>query len=165
MEKLDTSGIAYKRLLEERKNWRKDHPHGFYARPKVSSDGRGFDLFAWECGIPGRKGTLWEGGMYRLDVTFGPDYPSMPPNCRFNPPIYHPNVFPSGTVCLSLLNAEKDWRPAVTIKQILLGIQALLEEPNARDPAQAVAYEQYTKDRELYNQRIRTQALLMAQYD
>ena len=29
----------------------------------------------------------------------------------------------AGTVCLSLLDEEKDWRPAVTIKQILLGIQ------------------------------------------
>ena len=27
------------------------------------------------------------------------------------------------SVCLSLLDEEKDWRPAVTIKQILLGIQ------------------------------------------
>jgi ubiquitin-protein ligase len=26
-------------------------------------------------------------------------------------------------VCLSLLDEEKDWRPAITIKQILLGIQ------------------------------------------
>jgi ubiquitin-protein ligase len=36
---------------------------------------------------------------------------------KFEPPIFHPNVYPSGTVCLSLLDEEKDWRPAVTIKQ------------------------------------------------
>ena len=34
-----------------------------------------------------------------------------PPKCRFTPPIYHPNIFPSGTVCLSILNAEKDYTP------------------------------------------------------
>ena len=26
-------------------------------------------------------------------------------------------------VCLSILDEEKDWRPAITVKQILLGIQ------------------------------------------
>ena len=40
---------------------------------------------------------------------------------KFEPPLFHPNVYPSGTVCLSLLDEEKDWRPAVTIKQVLLG--------------------------------------------
>jgi ubiquitin-conjugating enzyme E2 I len=49
----------------------------------------------------------------------------------------------SGTVCLSLLDEEKDWRPAITIKQILLGIQDLLNEPNIKDPAQAEAYTIY----------------------
>ena len=38
---------------------------------------------------------------------------------KFEPPIFHPNVYPSGTVCLSLLDEDKDWRPAVTIKQVL----------------------------------------------
>lgn len=59
---------------------------------------------------------------------------------KFDPPLFHPNVYPSGTVCLSLLDEDKDWRPAVTIKQILLGIQDLLNDPNIRDPAQAEAY-------------------------
>lgn len=49
------------------------------------------------------------------------DYPTSPPKCKFEPPLFHPNVYPSGTVCLSLLDEEKDWRPAITIKQILLG--------------------------------------------
>lgn len=37
---------------------------------------------------------------------------------KFEPPLFHPNVYPSGTVCLSLLDEDKDWRPAVTIKQV-----------------------------------------------
>lgn len=40
---------------------------------------------------------------------------------KFTPPIFHPNIFPSGTVCLSILNEEKDWVPTLTIKNILLG--------------------------------------------
>ena len=45
------------------------------------------------------------------------DYPSSPPKCKFDPPLFHPNVYPSGTVCLSILDEDKDWRPAITIKQ------------------------------------------------
>ncbi|WZZ27439.1 hypothetical protein YC2023_010840 [Brassica napus] len=30
----------------------------------------------------------------------------------------------------------KGWRPAITVKQILVGIQVLLDTPNPADPAQ-----------------------------
>jgi ubiquitin-protein ligase len=44
----------------------------------------------------------------------------------FVPALFHPNVYPSGTVCLSILNEEKDWKPSISVPQILLGIQELL---------------------------------------
>lgn len=87
--------------------------------------------------------TQWEGGFYKLKMSFKDDYPSAPPKCRFEPPLFHPNIYPSGTVCLSLLDEEKDWRPAITIKQVLVGIQNLLNEPNLSDPAQSEAYTVY----------------------
>ena len=76
---------------------------------------------------------------------------------KFTPALFHPNVYPSGTVCLSILDEEKAWKPAITIKQvafplvtgmhgltgmfqILLGIQELLNDPNVNDPAQSDAY-------------------------
>ncbi|MEJ1287526.1 ubiquitin-conjugating enzyme E2I [Cricetulus griseus] len=81
-----------------------------------------------------------------------------PPFCKFEPPLFHPNVYPSGTVCLSILEEDKDWRPAITIKQILLGIQELLNEPNIQDPAQAEAYTIYCQNRVEYEKRVRAQA-------
>jgi ubiquitin-protein ligase len=39
---------------------------------------------------------------------------------KFTPPLFHPNVYPSGTVCLSILDEEKSWKPAITIKQVRL---------------------------------------------
>lgn len=87
--------------------------------------------------------TIWEGGLYKIRMLFKDDYPTTPPKCKFEPPLFHPNVYPSGTVCLSLLDEQKDWRPAITIKQLLLGIQDLLNEPNIKDPAQAEAYTIY----------------------
>ena len=38
--------LAKIRLQEERKLWRKDHPFGFYARPKKNEDGS-LDLMTW----------------------------------------------------------------------------------------------------------------------
>ena len=37
----------------------------------------------------------------------------------------NPNIFPCGTVCLSILNDEYDWQPGISMQQILSGIQAI----------------------------------------
>ena len=50
--------------------------------------------------------TDWEGGFYDLTISFTDDYPSKPPKCKFPPNFFHPNVYPSGTVCLSILNED-----------------------------------------------------------
>uniref|UniRef100_A0A7S3NHG5 SUMO-conjugating enzyme UBC9 n=1 Tax=Aureoumbra lagunensis TaxID=44058 RepID=A0A7S3NHG5_9STRA len=151
------SGIARGRLAEERKNWRRDHPFGFWARPALKPDGT-TSLLQWDCGIPGKKGTDWENGVYRVRMEFTEDYPSKPPKCKFTPPLFHPNVYPSGTICLSILNEDQDWRPAITIKQMLLGIQDLLDTPNPRSPAQDAAYKLFINDKNAYSQRIRQEA-------
>ena len=81
-----------------RKQWRRDHPFGFFAKPVRTPQGV-LDLKKWECGIPGKDKTLWEGGLFKLDVLF-PDgelrygasgrveadlicieYPTKPPKC------------------------------------------------------------------------------------
>ena len=109
------NNIAKQRLMQERKNWRKEHPFGFIAKPMQSSDGDNLDLFKWECKIPGKQGSPWEGGVYKLIMEFSEDYPNKPPKCKFSPVLFHPNIYPSGTVCLSILNEDEDWRPSLTI--------------------------------------------------
>jgi len=130
-------------------------------------------LKSWEVGVPGREKTIWEGGLFKLTLTFPDEYPTKPPKCesglhsfdvaisdsnlgKFVPPLFHPNVYPSGTVCLSILNEEEGWKPAITIKQILLGIQDLLNDPNPESPAQADAYNLFKKDRAAYERKIRS---------
>jgi ubiquitin-conjugating enzyme E2 I len=89
--------LCMNRLQEERKQWRRDHPFGFYAKPQRNAQGV-LDLKVWECGIPGKEKTLWEGGLFKLSVIF-PDgklrsnpastcnidfhaeYPTKPPKC------------------------------------------------------------------------------------
>ncbi|CCU74425.1 unnamed protein product [Blumeria hordei] len=138
--------LCQNRLQEERKQWRKDHPFGFYAKPTRNANGV-LDLKTWDCGIPGKEKTLWDGGLFKLSVVF--------PDGKFVPPLFHPNVYPSGTVCLSILNEEEGWKPAITIKQILLGVQDLLDDPNPDSPAQADAYNLFKKDRQAYDTKIR----------
>lgn len=62
----DTSGT---RLTRVRKQWRRDHPFGFFAKPVRTTQGV-LDLKKWECGVPGKDKTLWEGGLFKLDVLF-----------------------------------------------------------------------------------------------
>ncbi|KAM3072311.1 SUMO conjugating enzyme Hus5 [Clarireedia jacksonii] len=139
--------LCKNRLAEERKQWRKDHPFGFSAKPIKNPDSNELNMQIWDCGVPGKEKTLWEGGLFKLNLTF--------PDGKFVPPLFHPNVYPSGTVCLSILNEEEGWKPAITIKQILLGIQELLDTPNPDSPAQAEAYNLFKKDRAAYDNKIK----------
>ncbi|KAK6795147.1 hypothetical protein RDI58_008600 [Solanum bulbocastanum] len=151
-------GIARGRLAEERKAWRKNHPHGFVARPETGPDGSA-NLMVWRCIIPGKPGTDWEGGHYPLTMLFSEDYPSQPPKCKFPPGFFHINVYPSGDVCLSILNTGLGWSPAITVKQILVGIQELLDEPNPSSSAQFECHKLYVqKDKTEYKKRVRVQA-------
>lgn len=51
------------------------------------------------------------------------------------------------------------WKPAISIKQLLLGIQELLTNPNPKSPAQREAYELFTKNPNEYKRKVREQAL------
>jgi ubiquitin-conjugating enzyme E2 I len=61
-------------------------------------------------------------------------------------------------VCLSILDDAKEWKPSITVKQILLGVQELLETPNNDDPAQSEASAILRRSRPMYDQRVREQA-------
>mmetsp|Transcript_11450 Transcript_11450/g.32502 ORF Transcript_11450/g.32502 Transcript_11450/m.32502 type:complete len:157 (+) Transcript_11450:138-608(+) len=149
------SCVAKARLAEERKAWRKDHPFGFVAKPAQLPPGE-TNLLLWNCMIPGKNGTDWEGGLYPVQLKFTNDYPSVAPVAHFDANFFHPNVYPSGKVCLSILTTG--WRPSITVKQVLIGIQDLLDNPNVADSAQEAAYRKYTKSLTEYKILVRKQA-------
>lgn len=74
-------------------------------------------------------------------------------------------MYPSGTVCLSLVDQEKDWKSAITVKQILLGVQDLLNNPNPKSPAQEEAYRVFQNDKMGYEKRVKAQAAQYAKMD
>jgi hypothetical protein len=45
-------GMAQARLVQERKQWRKDHPHGWIAKPHKNPD-ESESLLTWDCTILG----------------------------------------------------------------------------------------------------------------
>ena len=47
----------------------------FYARPGSNPD-NSTNLMRWETGIPGKAGTDWEAGLYKVTMEFTDDYPS-----------------------------------------------------------------------------------------
>lgn len=143
--------------IYNRKQWRKDHPFGFYAKPIKGADGA-LDLQNWVAGIPGKENTIWENAVYPITLSFPNDYPSKPPKVKFPAGFYHPNVYPSGTICLSILNEDQDWRPGINLKQICLGIQELLDTPNPDSPAQEPAWRAFGKDRPTYEKKVCEQA-------
>jgi Ubiquitin-conjugating enzyme len=55
---------------------------GFYAKPAKASDGS-LDLMKWEAGIPGKAGTAWENGLFKISLLF-PEGTDLAP-CHFHP--------------------------------------------------------------------------------
>lgn len=116
------------------------------------------DLMSWECGIPGLEGTDWHKGIYTCKLVFHSDYPSVAPKVIFTPTVlFHPNVYPNGSVCLSIIG--NNWKPSITVKEILLGIRDLLDTPNILSPANGEAARLFATNRAEYNKRIKKQAI------
>eukprot|EP00116_Pleurobrachia_bachei_P012462 sb/3472724/ len=148
---------AIERLQEELKQWKYNHPCNFVARPVNQPGTNQPDYLLWECSIPGPANTPWEGGQYYLTLKFTTDYPHSPPVAHFVPFIFHPNVFMSGKMAISILEREH-WHQKLTIRDILLCCQRLLIEPNLMTPANSEAYMVYTESPFEYTQIIRDQA-------
>ena len=98
----------------------------------------------------GPPDTIYEGGFFKARMTFPKDYPIMPPKLKFIDDIWHPNVYPDGTVCISILHepgedkfgyedAGERWMPVHTIETILLSVISMLSSPNDQSPANVEA--------------------------
>jgi ubiquitin-conjugating enzyme E2 I len=74
----------------------------------------------------------------------------------FTPLIFHPNVYTSGRVCLSIIISE--WRPAISVKAILIGVQDLLHSANENDPANGQAKTMYVRSKAQNRKRVQEEA-------
>lgn len=96
--------------------------------PNCSAGPKGDNLYEWNSTILGPPGSVYEGGVFFLDIHFPSDYPFKPPKVIFRTRIYHCNVNSQGMICLDIL--KDNWSPALTISKILLSVCSLLTDCN-----------------------------------
>lgn len=78
--------------------------------------------------IRGPEKTPYEGGGFRVKLTFGPEFPVSPPKGFFLTKIFHPNISERGEICLNTL--KRDWNPADwRIDKIMQTIRCLMIVP------------------------------------
>uniref|UniRef100_A0A023F2W1 Putative ubiquitin-conjugating enzyme e2 r2-like protein n=1 Tax=Triatoma infestans TaxID=30076 RepID=A0A023F2W1_TRIIF len=145
-----SSGAALKALQIEYKNLLSDPIEGFQV--KLVYD----DIFVWDVSIFGPPDTLYEGGYFKARMKFPLDYPYSPPTFRFITKMWHPNIFETGYVCISILHAphsgamrelqpSEKWNPTQNVRTILLSVLSLLNEPIINNPANVNAAEMYIR--------------------
>jgi len=78
--------------------------------------------------IEGPSDTPFQGGIFKMKLVLGPDFPQSPPKGYFLTKIFHPNVSKNGEICVNTL--KKDWKADLGIKHILLTVKCLLIYPN-----------------------------------
>ncbi|XP_023942683.1 ubiquitin-conjugating enzyme E2-22 kDa [Bicyclus anynana] len=99
--------------------------------------------------IVGPPDTPYEGGTFQLEIKVPETYPFNPPKIRFVTKIWHPNVSSvTGAICLDILKDQ--WAAALTLRTVLLSIQALLSAAEAGDPQDAVVAKQYRESQQLF---------------
>lgn len=122
-------------------------------------------LFEWKVYLEGPADTDYAGGIFQLAMKFPQDYPMSPPTVTFVSDFWHPNVYPDGKVCISILHPPGEdamsgelpserWLPTQTVATILLSIISLLSAPNTSSPANVDASVQWRKDPAGYRQRV-----------
>jgi ubiquitin-conjugating enzyme E2 G2 len=152
---------ALKRLMTEYKELTVNPPDGIQAGPLDESN-----YFEWESFIQGPESTPYEHGVFTAILKFPKDYPLSPPVMKFTNEMYHPNIYPDGTVCISILHApgndpngyehaSERWSPVQSVEKILLSVVSMLAEPNTESPASVEAAKMYRLDRPQFDKIVR----------
>eukprot|EP00924_Labyrinthula_sp_SR-Ha-C_P006677 snap_masked-scaffold_29-processed-gene-1.47-mRNA-1 protein AED:0.02 eAED:0.02 QI:0/-1/0/1/-1/1/1/0/167 len=152
--------MAIKRLFQEYKELTKHSPEGIAAGP-VNEE----NMFEWEALVAGPQDTCYDGGCFHARLSFPKDYPLNPPKMKFTQKLFHPNVYPDGSVCISILHppgedrfgyesSSERWSPIQSVEKILLSVVSMLAEPNDESPANLEAAKLYRTDKKRYNSKV-----------
>lgn len=137
---------ARRRLIRDFKRLQDDPPAGVTAAPLEH------DILQWSAVIFGPEDSPWDGGTFKLSITFDETYPNKPPAVKFVTKVFHPNVYQNGSICLDVLG--NNWSPIYDTAAILTSIQSLLTDPNPNSPANVEAAKLFTENRREYERRV-----------
>ncbi|PVF98366.1 ubiquitin-conjugating enzyme, partial [Serendipita vermifera] len=108
-------------------------------------------MYEWTGSIPGPSGSPYAGGVFHLSITLPNEYPFSAPKILFTTPIYHPNVSPTGQICVDVL--KNAWSPALSLYKVMLSISSLLTDPNPRLVPHIA--QEYLKNRSAFDRKAR----------
>ncbi|ORY80957.1 ubiquitin-conjugating enzyme/RWD-like protein [Protomyces lactucae-debilis] len=152
---------AVRRLMKEYQDLTTNPPDGITAGP-ISED----NFYLWEALLAGPDDSPFEGGLFPAILKFPKDYPLSPPTMTFQCALFHPNIYPSGDVCISILHAPGDdqfgyekaserWSPVQSVEKVLLSVMSMLAEPNDESPANIDAAKMWRDDNKQYVRVVR----------
>ncbi|KAF2196802.1 ubiquitin-conjugating enzyme E2 15 [Delitschia confertaspora ATCC 74209] len=125
------------------------------------------NVFEWEVMLMiSDECKFYGGGFFRARLSFPSEYPLMPPKMRFETPIFHPNIYPNGDVCISILHPPEEdkygyestaerWSPVQTPETILLSVISMLSSPNDESPANVEAAALWRENTLEFKKRVR----------
>jgi len=140
------------RLASERKGLEKE--------PWVSITVDDAQLFKWQIALlPLNDESSYFGGYFKIEMTFTKEYPYKPPTFKFLRPIFHPNIYSDGKVCISILHPpgadeqsgehpDERWSPLQGVESILRSVLLLLDDPETTSPANVDANVMYRFNKE-----------------
>jgi ubiquitin-protein ligase/Mg-chelatase subunit ChlD len=124
----------------------------------------GYDVGAlldeWRVFILGPEGSPFEERWWSLFVTFSKDYPTVPPTIRFLSVPYHPNVSAEGKVLFGLV--DRGYRGTLRVVDLLMGVYALLSQPEMNLVLRPAIGRQFADDRAGYEREARRLAKIEA---
>eukprot|EP01132_Coremiostelium_polycephalum_P010223 gene10223-12537_t len=139
------------RLMSDLKQMQEGMVEGISACPNDKN------LMLWNASIFGPEETPYENGVYQLNLVFSDMYPDKPPKVKFTTSMFHPNIYPDGSICLDILNPDK-WSSVYSVSTILTSIRSLLSDENPTSPANPEAALLFVNDRKAYNRKVRAYA-------
>lgn len=123
------------------------------------------NLLIWKFTILGPYESPYQGGIYDGIITFPSNYPTSPPKVEFKCKLFHPNVYPDGKLCISILHEGNDltgyeheierWRPIQNVRSIFISIISLLHDPNSDSAANPDASKLLRENPQEYHIKIR----------
>ena len=114
------------------------------------------DMFHWTGTVSGPSNTPYCDGTFHVDIRLSEIYPRDAPQLTFTTPIFHPNVSSQGDIRLAELERSQ-WSPVVTIRLLLISLQAMLSDPNLHEGCvlNEEAAKMYSEDSKEFDERAR----------
>ena len=112
------------------------------------------NLNMWKAIVTGPQDTPYANYNFDMEIRFNDDYPVKPPSVKFVSPMFHPNVYRDGKICVDILQGE--WSPAQNVRTVLVSIRSLLMDPNPNSPANRDAAVIFKQSLEEYNRKVKS---------